>query len=127
MVMIAEAARFCRREFGKNTNVNNNFKYTYGYNGGVIDGNDTLTDNIGCDEIFYAMGSGIDVVNLFGISLNKITYASITDSEIIAGFSDGGQLNVKSSAAVGFKVEGVTHFTNRSNGRGCWIIEKVIK
>jgi len=91
---------------------------------GGMGGNDILTGGNGYDEIFYTAGSGSDivqnvgdndVVNLLGVSLSQITYASITDSGIIAGFADGGQLNVKSSAAVGFKLEGVTYVANRAD------------
>ena len=91
---------------------------------GGMGGNDTLTGNIGYDEIFYVMGSGNDViqnvdgndvVNLLGVSLSQITYASIEDSKISADFADGGHLEIKSSAAVGFKVEGVTYAANRAD------------
>ena len=92
---------------------------------GGMGGNDVLTGGAGYDEFFYAPGSGSDViknadsndvVNLLGVNLSQITYASVTDSEISADFADGGHLNVKSSAAVGFKLEGVTYVANRSNG-----------
>ena len=87
-------------------------------------GNDTLTGGAGFDEFFYATGSGNDVienvddndvVNLLGVSLSQITYASVEDSKISADFADGGHLEIKSSAAVGFKVEGVTYAANRAD------------
>ena len=92
---------------------------------GGFGGNDIMTGGAGYDEFFYSPGSGNDIienadsndiVNLLGVSLSQITYASVTDSEISAAFADGGHLNIKSSAAVGFKLEGVTYVANRSNG-----------
>ena len=91
---------------------------------GGMGGNDTMTGGAGYDEFFYSPGSGSDVVqnvsdndviNLLGVSLSQITYASIEESQISADFADGGHLNIKSSAAVGFKVEGVTYVANRAD------------
>ena len=87
-------------------------------------GNDTLTGGAGFDEFFYATGSGNDVienvddndvVNLLGVSLSQITYASVEDSQISADFADGGRLSVKTNSSVGFKLEGVTYAYNHSD------------
>ena len=92
---------------------------------GGMGGNDTLIGGEGTDEFFYASGSGSDVienvddndvVNLLGVSLSQITYASVEDSKISADFADGGHLEINSSSAVGFKVEGVTYVANRTDG-----------
>ena len=93
----------------------------WGGNGGT----DTLSGGEGYDEFFFAMGSGNDViqnagdndvVNLLGVSLEQITYAEVSSSDIHIGFTDGGHLQLQGQSATGFKLENVTYTANRSTG-----------
>ena len=93
----------------------------WGGNGGT----DTLSGGDGYDEFFFAMGSGNDViqnagdndvVNLLGVSLEQITYAEVSSSDIHIGFTDGGHLQLQGQSATGFKLENVTYTANRATG-----------
>ncbi len=91
----------------------------WGGNGGA----DTLTGGEGYDEFFFAMGSGVDViqnagdndvVNLLGVSLSQISSFSYDSSSVNLQFNDGGNLRVESTSSVGYRVENQTFFFNRA-------------
>ena len=74
---------------------------------GGFGGSDTLIGGSGYDEFFYVSGDGNDVfqnvgendaVNLFGVSLEQISFAEITSNGVNARFFDGGSLTVSGRA-----------------------------
>ena len=116
--------------FGIMVGANNTDNQIYAGNGGSSlwggsGGNDTLIGGAGYDEFVYKIGSGrdviqgasdIDVVNLEGVSMSQIVTANVESSKVYAKFTDGGSLEIQSSANVGFKVGGEVWAANRSNG-----------
>ena len=93
----------------------------WGGNGGA----DTLTGGAGSDQFIYTFGSGNDIitnanaddiVSLNDASMAQILTANVESSRIYATFTDGGSLEVQSSANVGFKVGNEIWAANRSNG-----------
>lgn len=91
----------------------------WGGNGGA----DTLVGGNGWDEFFFAMGSGVDViqnagsediVNLLGVTLGQISAAEITGDGVNLSFADGGNLRVEGTSNVGYKLEGVVYAANQS-------------
>ena len=92
----------------------------WGGNGGA----DTLVGGDGYDEFFFAMGSGVDVIqsassndviNLLGISLEQISGVEVNESAVSLSFSDGGNLRVEGNSGVGYKVGNEIYACNQSN------------
>ena len=93
----------------------------WGGNGGA----DTLTGGSGSDQFIYTFGSGNDVitnanaddiVNINDSAMNRIVTANVESSRIYVTFTDGGSLEIQSSANVGFKIGNEVWSANRSNG-----------
>ena len=114
---------------GKNILAGNNLDNTiragennaslWGGNGG----NDLLVGGAGKNMFFYTNGNGSDsisgandgdVVYLSEVTLAQLAATEITQGSVTINFTDGGKLNVESSNAVEFVLEGETYVADRS-------------
>ena len=93
----------------------------WGGNGGA----DILFGGDGYDEFFFAMGSGVDVIqnagsndviNLLGISLEQIADVHVDMEQVNLSFIDGGNLQVKGNTGAGFKLGAEVYTVNQQTG-----------
>ena len=93
---------------------------------GGVGGADTLTGGAGVDTFVYTFDSGNDVltnvgvediINLTSVSMSQIVSANVESSRIYATFTNGGSLEIRSSASIACKVgEDTTYVSNPSDG-----------
>ncbi len=90
---------------------------------GGAGGADTLIGGEGYDEFFYAIGSGVDVIqnaeyndliNLLGVTLEQISGVDVKESAVSLSFIDGGNLRVEGNSGVGYKVGNEIYACNQS-------------
>ena len=88
--------------------------------GGDSNSNDTLVGGSGYNMFYYEHGNGEDVIQnahdgdlvwLGNVRLEQIARADITDTGILAEFTDGSKLTVESKAAVNYQLEDGTTYT----------------
>ena len=116
---------------GKNTLAGNDLDNTisagvgdaslWGGNGG----DDLLVGGASKNMFFYAYGNGNDTIKnansgdtvyLAGITIDQIASTEIAQGTVAINFKDGGKLNVESSNAVEFALEGATYLADHSTG-----------
>ena len=88
-------------------------------------GNDLLVGGSGRNVFFYAGGNGSDTVTnandgdaveLAGLTLAQISSAEISSGGVTLNFVDGGKLNVESTAAIDFRINGETYAADFTSG-----------
>ena len=77
----------------------------------------------GTNNFFYALGNGLDVIenadgddviNLLGISLDDIRSIDADDNSVTLKFTDGGRLNINSTADLTYEMSGASYTLERS-------------
>ena len=116
---------------GKNTLAGNDLDNTISAGAGDASlwggngGDDLLVGGTGANMFFYTTGNGDDTIQgandgdlvyLSSITLDQISSTEIAQGTVAINFTDGGKLNVESSKAVEFVVEGETYIADHATG-----------
>ena len=90
---------------------------------GGVGGEDTLIGGAGYDEFFFTESSGYDVIqnasdndliNLLGVTLDKITSCDVYESAVSMSLSDGSNLRVEGKSGVRYKIDNEIYTCNLS-------------